>query len=262
MNDKIEVADHAKLCALLVGVEHVNYGKYNVLRGCVNDVDKIECIINGLNEDFIDNVEIKILLNENATKSNILKYISDKSKTLKTNDLFIFYFSGHGSQIQDVNGDEDDNMDETLVVYDKYIIDDELWDEWKKFSIGVRILMVSDACNSGTNFKALRKKPQLPLSFFEQSRKFDKDDLNAELIHIGGSRDSEQAEGTPSGGVLTDEIYKIYRRSNFKKSDYNFNLLKIELQEKIGKEQEIVFNYAGNKMSNGYLDSVPFKLLK
>lgn len=41
-------------------------------------------------------------------------------------------------------------MDQAWVVYDRLIIDDELFLEWNRFQEGVRILVVSDSCHSGT----------------------------------------------------------------------------------------------------------------
>jgi len=41
-------------------------------------------------------------------------------------------------------------MDETWVLYDRQLVDDELYKIWSKFKPGVRILVLSDSCHSGT----------------------------------------------------------------------------------------------------------------
>ena len=41
-------------------------------------------------------------------------------------------------------------MDETWVCYYRQFIDDELYELWGKFKAGVRILVLSDSCHSGT----------------------------------------------------------------------------------------------------------------
>ena len=65
-------------------------------------------------------------------------------------DLFFCSYSGHGGQVPDRNGeDEEDRSDETWVAYDRQIVDDELYALWGKFAPGVRIFVLSDSCHSG-----------------------------------------------------------------------------------------------------------------
>ncbi|MEO5695911.1 MAG: caspase family protein, partial [Burkholderiaceae bacterium] len=58
--------------------------------------------------------------------------------------------SGHGGQVPDVDGDEADGKDETWCLYDGQLIDDELYFELSRFATGVRILVLSDSCHSGS----------------------------------------------------------------------------------------------------------------
>jgi hypothetical protein len=64
--------------------------------------------------------------------------------------LFFLSYSGHGGQVPDVTGDEDDKQDETWCLYDGQLLDDELYYELSRFAAGVRILVLSDSCHSGT----------------------------------------------------------------------------------------------------------------
>jgi hypothetical protein len=73
-------------------------------------------------------------------------------------------YSGHGGQIPDVNGDEADQQDETWVLFDRELIDDELYQLWSQFAAGVRIFMLSDSCHSGTVARMM---------FYSQVREFD-----------------------------------------------------------------------------------------
>jgi hypothetical protein len=55
------------------------------------------------------------------------------------------------AQVPDLNGDEsEDGFDEAWALYDRQLIDDELYDLFGEFESNVRILMVSDSCHSGT----------------------------------------------------------------------------------------------------------------
>lgn len=72
------------------------------------------------------------------------------NKALKAGDLFFLTYSGHGGQVPDLNGDEADKKDETWCLFDGQLIDDELYLELSKFKAGVRILVLSDSCHSGS----------------------------------------------------------------------------------------------------------------
>jgi hypothetical protein len=52
--------------------------------------------------------------------------------------------------LPDLNGDEEDFTDETWCLFDGQIVDDELYSLYAKFAKGVRILIFSDSCHSGT----------------------------------------------------------------------------------------------------------------
>ena len=59
-------------------------------------------------------------------------------------------YSGHGGQVPDGDDEEADSSDETWVAFDRQIVDDELYELWGKFKPGVRIVVLSDSCHSGS----------------------------------------------------------------------------------------------------------------
>jgi metacaspase-1 len=91
-----------------------------------------------------------VLLTKKATRAALLSGMRNAAKTLKTGDLFFLSFSGHGGQVRDTNRDEADRKDETWCLFDGQLIDDELYFELSRFAAGVRILVLSDSCHSGT----------------------------------------------------------------------------------------------------------------
>jgi hypothetical protein len=95
-----------------------------------------------------------VLLTRKATRANVLKAIRAAAKTLRAGDLFLLTYSGHGGQIPDVSGEEEDKKDETWCFYDGEFIDDELYNELGAFAPGVRIVVLSDSCHSGTVTRA------------------------------------------------------------------------------------------------------------
>lgn len=91
-----------------------------------------------------------VLMTKDATRARTLEAIRAAAKQLKSGGFFFLTFSGHGGQIPDVTGEEDDKKDETWCLYDGQLIDDELYLELSRFRSGVRILVFSDSCHSGT----------------------------------------------------------------------------------------------------------------
>jgi len=92
----------------------------------------------------------KTLLTRAATRAAVLTAIAGAAKVLKGGDIFLITYSGHGGQIPDKNGDEPDMEDETWCLYDGELIDDQLAVAWTLFAPGVRILVTSDSCHSGS----------------------------------------------------------------------------------------------------------------
>ena len=103
-----------------------------------------------------------VLLTKKATRAALLAGMRAAAKALKDGDLFFMSYSGHGGQMPDTNGDEADKKDETWCLYDGQLIDDELYFELSRFAAGVRILVLSDSCHSGTVTREMPPPPPPP----------------------------------------------------------------------------------------------------
>src|SRR5215210_7917467 len=91
------------------------------------------------------------LLTKEATADAVVAEIEKAAEQLAEGDLLFLTYSGHGGQVEDKNGeDEPDRSDETWVLYDRQLVDDELYALWEKFKPGVRIFVLSDSCHSGS----------------------------------------------------------------------------------------------------------------
>ncbi len=109
--------------------------------------------------------DVVTLINKEATKVGILTAFENLSKRCKKGDIVYIHFSGHGQQVTDVNGDEDDGWDEAWIPYDamyaysktykgeKHLIDDEitilLSNIKNRIGTSGKLLVVVDACHSG-----------------------------------------------------------------------------------------------------------------
>ena len=100
-----------------------------------------------------------VLLTRDATRAKALAGIRSAAKKLKAGDFFFLSYSGHGGQVADVSGEETDKQDETWCLFDGQLIDDELYLELSKFPPGVRVLVLSDSCHSGTVTRAPAEPP-------------------------------------------------------------------------------------------------------
>ncbi|KAI0819956.1 peptidase C14 [Trametes gibbosa] len=96
------------------------------------------------------------------TRKNILSAMRELVKGAQPGDCFVFSFSGHGSQVTNEDGTEEDGLDETLIpvdaildpetnTFENYIKDDDV----RKIIAdslpsGARCVMIFDCCHSGT----------------------------------------------------------------------------------------------------------------
>ena len=137
--------------ALLVGINYID--TESMLNGCINDIKNIQEILK--NEyGYLDN-NIVIMTDTTSvipTRCNIMKELLNLILSDAT-DLY-FHYSGHGSQVKDINGDETDKMDECLVPLDYktngMILDDELKGLLQCLNSDKKLTMVLDCCHSGT----------------------------------------------------------------------------------------------------------------
>jgi len=139
--------------ALHLGLNKVDAGHYGSeapLSGCHNDARAMGDLAASAGYE-----PLGTLLDDKATAKALTTAVRAAAKQLKTGDIFLLTYAGHGSKIPDFNGDDiEDGQDETLCLFDRQFLDDELYDLWKEFDEGVRVLMVSDSCHSGTIIRA------------------------------------------------------------------------------------------------------------
>jgi len=227
------VAPLAEQRALLVGV-----GKYSVpgidLPGIDLDLERMHETLNLMG---FEDSQIRELLDAKATSKNIIKEFEIWLKQgVEPEDRIVFYFSGHGSNTPDRNGDEPDGVDEVLVTHDVrrirqdgkpaltgVVTDDKL----ASLIAGIpsnNIWIIVDACHSGTVSRGLTMDNMtlatdtvFVKSFtytgmpegkqFVFDREFAKDG-ESNFVSISAAADGEKAIGTSRGGVFTIGITK------------------------------------------------------
>ena len=202
--------------ALQVGIDEYQF--VSTLDGCVQDILDMKPVL--VNKFGFPEANIQTLTNKQATHEAIVTafktHLIENAKK-HPNAIVVFQYSGHGSQTDDENGDEGDELDETLVSVDSRdpqgkvfdITDDELNSLFEQLSQHTsNITFILDSCHSGTATRGETKvrrvpndtrsqPPQPPVSSTRsagQARDGERIDLlprNERYVTISGSRSTE-----------------------------------------------------------------------
>ncbi len=195
--------------ALLIGIE--NYRNVAPLQGAVNDVNLMKSLLRqrfGFSES-----EFLMLLDEKATHTGIEQAFTALIKRVNPRDFVYIHYSGHGSQTDDLNGDEPrDHKDETWVSYgtrepgreneiDNYdVLDDEI-NAWLAaiYAKTDQVIFVSDSCHSATVARgkaSISRGLKLDKRSHPLGRKAYTKLDKYYGVHIGAARDDELAGET------------------------------------------------------------------
>lgn len=126
-------------------VDPAHYGTEAPLKGCENDARAMQSIAAAIG------YKTSVFLTKEATSRALLDELAQAAGQLGPGDVLLLTLACHGSQLDDVTGDEDDKLDETWCLYDRMLIDDEFFAAASKFRDGVTIFVVSDSCHSGSS---------------------------------------------------------------------------------------------------------------
>ncbi|WP_242222871.1 caspase family protein [Shinella zoogloeoides] len=149
--------------ALLIGIgTYATLPEKLFLEGPKNDVPLIEKLLREKQGYAADS--IRILRDKDASRAAILASIDEWLVAgTQPGDRVYLYFSGHGLQVKDQDGDEEDGLDEALSTYDivagdgdwtNVILDDEIDAMLAKLKDRA-VSIVIDACHSGTISRSL-----------------------------------------------------------------------------------------------------------
>lgn len=133
--------------ALCIGINDYP-GTANDLSGCVNDANDWAA------EFRRRGFEVRLMLDTEAKLAAMIGGISDLITTSVKGDNLIITYSGHGTWVPDSSDDEPDGRDEALCPYDLAtsgaLLDDVIHALFSRRPAGVRILLISDSCHSGS----------------------------------------------------------------------------------------------------------------
>lgn len=157
--------------ALIIGVgQYAN--KNNNLPGIDLDVDLFTQTVRRLG---VTKQNTLVLMDSNATENNIKRAFAQFLSKVAKNDRVFVYFSGHGSQIADYDGDEPDGLDEFLVTHEfdhrapiKGVLTDDEFNQLLSSVPSNYVYAFVDACHSGTISRGLTNIPMSNRSLGEE----------------------------------------------------------------------------------------------
>ncbi len=213
---------HAENRALLVGVGQYEMGLQ--LPGIDSDIRIMKKAVSLMG---FEESQVRVLLNEQATLDGIRQAVREwLVKGVTSQDRVLFYFSGHGSQIKDISGDEPDGADEVLLPYNAVlkentldnVLVDEAFDRILNTIPADIVLVFLDACHSGTatrrvfnnddgyfpKFYAYKGMPATPDKIDGAAWKTT--DGQAKYIALSACRDDEEALSSRKGSLMTRGI--------------------------------------------------------
>mmetsp|Transcript_95239 Transcript_95239/g.269059 ORF Transcript_95239/g.269059 Transcript_95239/m.269059 type:complete len:358 (+) Transcript_95239:97-1170(+) len=164
--------------------------------------NELTCTLDGNNMQTLCRAcgiqDMQVMYDNECTKENVSAKIQEMGQRVGEDDYFIFYYSGHGTSMQDTNGDEADGMDEALcfvgpggqLAGNYFMSDDEFTDVvTEAISEDARILILTDCCHSGT------------------IGDLDKDAWEGrQVITITGCTDTETSGDIGKGGIFTHSM--------------------------------------------------------
>ncbi|SMH31854.1 caspase family protein [Azospirillum agricola] len=147
--------------ALVIGIDR--YPHVSRLDGSANDARSMRDF--AIERWGFKPNDVKLLIDGEATRSAILSALDAWLVSgTKPGDTVLFFFSGHGYRVPDLNGDEAlrnpaDNQDEVIVAFDGrlrqgggyegFVLDDEIDERLKRLK-DRQVVMLFDSCFSGT----------------------------------------------------------------------------------------------------------------
>ena len=158
--------------------------------------------------------QVTTLYSRQYTRAKILSSLRTLVSTLKSGDIAVIYFAGHGTQVADRPEyiksqsqyvlDESDGMDEALQTDDRLMVtDDELSAEFvtlgrdqpKNSDFRVKVITIADTCHS----------PSLDMWRF--------DGLPVDVISIKAALDNQSALQSGDGSYMSAFLFPILREN-------------------------------------------------
>lgn len=158
-----------------------------------------------------------MLLNARATWAGVQAAVYKMASGLVRGDLLVITISGHGGQVPDDSGDELDEQDETICLWDGQVRDDLVLDLLHELPPGLRVVLISDQCHSEGNFRSAVRVAQRAVSMGRWGRREARPLVrraqvwDGALLQFAGCREEDYSYGSKQGGTWTQSLLAAWR---------------------------------------------------
>lgn len=205
-----------RVYAVLAGISDYS-GTHNDLPYCAEDAQHLHASLRstGLLAD-----ESVVLTDGQVTRRNLEQAFSRVAQAAGPDDVFVFFYSGHGST--QPNNREIDGTDETLVLFDDEVTDDEVsaWFDQVDARVGMIAL---DSCFSGGFARDVISRPGLMGIFSSEedvtsnvAARFQAGGYLSYFLRAAfeGSADDAPSDGITTAGELTQYLRRQWASHN------------------------------------------------
>ncbi|ORZ32760.1 caspase domain-domain-containing protein [Catenaria anguillulae PL171] len=175
--------------ALCIGMTYP--GTESPLPGCEIDAYNMTQLASNMGIPSESITALSDVNGADVTKADILASLREMVDNAQPGDNLFVSFSGHGSQQPSTEAGEVDGLDELIFASDGAISDNEIYDILRDLPEGCNMNMVFDSCRSGT---------MADLDFA---------DLDANIVCVSASLESQNALGGESGSVFTNQLCEV-----------------------------------------------------
>jgi len=180
----------AKVHAVIVGV--AQYPHYPALRYTDDDAYRLYAFLMSPEGGAIPDEQMVVLIDEDATRDNILRHMRDLFGKAGPNDLVLLYFSGHGLQGSFLPIDYDGHNNQLFHSDIKRLLD---------ASAAKYQLILADACHSGSLLASRGRQPEETLSKYYETLARSKS--GTALIMSSKSEETSLESGSLRQGVFS-----------------------------------------------------------
>lgn len=191
--------------ALCIGINEYQRKK---LSGCVNDSIRWQQWLES------QGFRVDTLRDHQATQAAMTEAIRQLFVNSRAGDIIAIQYAGHGTQVDDLNGDEfkgdTPGKDEALVPIDYaangLLLDDDLGELCRQIPDGVSVTFFMDCCNSGSNTRMFLSEPPEDPTGDRRSRFLEPDE---EMM--AAHRRSRQSRGRGMSRAFSGVVSESYK---------------------------------------------------